>query len=136
MGRRSMIAAKAMQSVVASSWWHFDGAVHERDLLACCLLGLVQVVGDRRSRQYCNIILACCILHNIAFSGPLSSLPPTVLRHTYLAFGTPVVRSTMMRMCVQSIAQIMFGSPAMAWKSLLIYTCSTAVYGNLMYRGW
>jgi len=33
MARRSMTATKAVQSVAASSWWHFDGAVHEEGVV-------------------------------------------------------------------------------------------------------
>lgn len=40
---------------------------------------------------------------------------------------------TLMHMCVQSIASMALGSPAMELKFLLICICLTAVCGNLMY---
>jgi len=43
---QALDATKAVQSVHASSWWHFDGAVHEGGVPACCLPELVQVGGD------------------------------------------------------------------------------------------
>jgi len=78
-----MTAAKAVHSAVASSRWHFDGAVHEGS--SGTTPGLGQVVGDPRSWQYC----AKCSMWQSGMPS-LGYRAVTILRNSYDRSGSLV----------------------------------------------